>query len=430
MITLNQESLIIALICLIIGFLIGYIIQQIRIKNSQEQIQWLQNKQTELEKNKTELLLEVKELEKSLYALELHAESLNKENKEQKSDLLKLQEKFKNDFELLAHQILEKNSNKFTEQNQRNIAHILKPLSERIQAFENQLLENTKEHIAQHTSLKEQIKSLRELNVQVNEEAINLTRALKGDAKMRGNWGELILERVLEKSGLEKGREYTTQKAFIGLDGKSYIPDVVINLPEQKHIIIDSKVSLIAYEQYVNEEDELAKSQFLKQHIQSIHRHVEDLSSKNYQQLADLESPGFVLLFIPIEPAFALVLEADAQLYNKAFEKNIVIVTPTTLLATLRTIDSMWTNEKQQKNAIEIANNAGKLYDTFVSLVEEFERLGKQIDTTQRTFERAQRKLTGRGNMLRRIEDLKKMGATASKQLAPHILKEINSEEE
>lgn len=430
MLAFNQNTILIFLFFLILGILIGYIFQQFKTRPQAVKLDLLTQQLKALEAEKSKLNTENKDLEKSLFALEIHTEHLNKENKEQKAELLNLHEKFKKDFELLAHQILDQNSNKFAEQNQKNIAHILKPLSERILAFEHQILENTKEHIAQHSSLKEQIKSLKDLNIQINEEATNLTKALKGDAKMRGNWGELILERVLEKSGLEKGREYTTQKSFTGLDGRSYIPDVVINLPGQKHIVIDSKVSLIAYEQYVNEEDEHLRSQFLNQHLQSIHRHVEDLGDKNYQQLANLENPGFVLLFIPIEPAFALALEADTQLYNRAFEKNIVIVTPTTLLATLRTIDSMWTNEKQQKNAIDIANNAGRLYDSFVGLVEEFEKLGKQIETTQRTFHRTQTKLTGRGNIIRRIENLKKMGAKTSKQLAPHILKEISTEEE
>ncbi|HLW15172.1 MAG TPA: DNA recombination protein RmuC, partial [Flavobacteriaceae bacterium] len=340
-----------------------------------------------------------------------------------------LQEKFEKDFKLLAQDILKKNSDTFAKQNQDSIGNIIKPLEERIKQFEKQIHDTTKEDIDRHTTLREQIKSLRDLNIQISEEAVNLTKALKGDNKIQGNWGEMILERVLEKSGLEKGREYTTQEHFDTKEGRA-IPDVVVHLPDKKHIIIDSKVSLTAYERYINEEEENLKEISLKQHIQSIENHVNQLSEKNYHNLKSVNSPGFVLLFIPIEPAFAAALNEQANLYTKAFDKNIIIVTPTTLLATLRTIDTMWTNEKQQQNALEIARRAGALYDTFVNLTEELQKLGRQMQTTDRTYNQVMVKLTGRNNLIQRVDKLKRLGAQTTKNIDSKLLLHGNSEEE
>lgn len=240
---------------------------------------------------------------------------------------------------------------------------------------------------------------------------------------MQGNWGELILERVLEKSGLEKGREYEVQQSFVTEDGSRVQPDVVINLPDGKKMIVDSKVSLTAYERFINEEDEENKTAFLKEHVNSIRRHVEQLSGKNYHDLYQIESPDFVLLFIPMEPAFALALNEDNTLYNKAFEKNIVIVTPSTLLATLRTIDSMWTNQKQQENAYEIARQAGALYDKFEGFVSDLVKIGKKMDEAKSEYGNAMNKLVeGKGNLITSVEKLKKMGAKAKKSLPENIL--------
>jgi DNA recombination protein RmuC len=246
---------------------------------------------------------------------------------------------------------------------------------------------------------------------------------------MQGNWGELILERVLEKSGLEKDREYFVQQAHTDPQGNRVFPDVVIQLPDGKKMIVDSKVSLTAYEKYANEEDINLKATHLKEHVNSIRRHVEQLGDKNYHDLYQIESPDFVLLFIPIEPAFATALNEDTTLYNKAFEKNIVIVTPSTLLATLRTIDSMWTNQKQQENAFEIARQAGALYDKFEGFVTDLIRIGKKIDESKTEYDGAMNKLKeGKGNLITSVEKLKKMGAKAKKSLPEHLLKD--SEEE
>lgn len=355
-------------------------------------------------------------------------ENLWERNKEQKQEVEQLQEKFTKEFENLANKILDEKTTKFTEQNKENLKNILSPLQDKIQLFEKKVEDTHKESIDYHAALRQQILGLREMNEQMSKETLNLTKALKGDSKMQGNWGELILERVLEKSGLEKDREYFVQQSFVTEDGNRVFPDVIINLPDGKKMIVDSKVTLTAYERYINEEDDHLKAQFLKEHVVSINRHVEQLGSKNYHDLYQMESPDFVLLFIPIESAFALALNEDTSLYNKAFEKNIVIVTPSTLLATLRTIDSMWTNQKQQENALEIARQAGALYDKFEGFVSDLIKIGKKMDEAKVEYQGAMNKLVdGKGNLIISVEKLKKMGAKAKKSLPENIVNRANA---
>ncbi len=366
--------------------------------------------------------------EKDVLAIQLSKkendfENLWERNKEQKQEVEQLQEKFTKEFENLANKILEEKTNKFTEQNKENLKNILSPLQDKIQLFEKKVEDTHKESIDYHAALRQQILGLREMNEQMSKETLNLTKALKGDSKMQGNWGELILERVLEKSGLEKDREYFVQQSFVTEDGNRVFPDVVINLPDGKKMVVDSKVTLTAYERYINEESEELKTQYLKEHVISINRHVEQLGSKNYQDLYQMESPDFVLLFIPIESAFAIALNEDTSLYNKAFEKNIVIVTPSTLLATLRTIDSMWTNQKQQENALEIARQAGALYDKFEGFVSDLVKIGKKMEEAKVEYQGAMNKLVdGKGNLITSVEKLKKMGAKAKKSLPENII--------
>ena len=350
-------------------------------------------------------------------------ENLQEQNLKRDKELEQRQTELRKDFEILATKILEEKSKKFTDQNKENIKNILNPLQEKIQGFEKKVEASQKESISMHSALKEQLLGLKDLNQQMTKEATNLTRALKGDSKMQGNWGELVLERVLEKSGLEKDREYFVQQSFTREDGSRVMPDVVLHLPDSKKMIIDSKVSLTDYERLVNADEE-KKEMFLKAHTNSIKKHVEQLSDKNYQDLYDIESPDFVLMFIPIEPAFAVVVNEDNSIYNKAFEKNIVIVTPSTLLATLRTIDTMWNNEKQQRNALEIARQAGALYDKFEGLVKDLTGVGKKIDDAKKDYSAAMNKLVdGRGNLITSVEKLKKMGAKAKKSLPEAIIK-------
>ncbi|WP_040278057.1 DNA recombination protein RmuC [Psychroserpens damuponensis] len=339
------------------------------------------------------------------------------------------QSQLRKDFELLATKILDEKSEKFTLQNKENIKNILHPLQEKIQIFEKKVDDTQKESISMHSALKEQLLGLKDLNQQMTKEATNLTRALKGDSKMQGNWGELVLERVLEKSGLEKDREYFVQQNFTRADGTRVLPDIVLHLPDNKKMIIDSKVSLTDYERYVNAEND-ERNVYLKAHINSIKKHVDQLSEKKYEDLYDIESPDFVLLFIPIEPAFAIAINEDNSIYNKAFEKNIVIVTPSTLLATLRTVDSMWNNEKQQRNAIEIARQAGALYDKFEGLVKDLTGVGKKIDDAKRDYSSAMNKLVeGKGNLITSVEKLKKLGAKAKKSLPEPIIRRANDNE-
>jgi len=361
---------------------------------------------------------------------EVDFENLWQRNKEQKEEVEKLQEKFTKEFENLANKILDEKSSKFTEQNKENMKNILTPLQDKIHLFEKKVEDTHKESIDYHSALRQQILGLREMNLQMSKETLNLTKALKGDSKMQGNWGELILERVLEKSGLEKDREYFVQQSHTNSEGNRVFPDVVINLPDGKKMIVDSKVSLTAYEKFINEEDDSLKGSFLKEHVNSIKRHVEQLGEKNYHDLYQIESPDFVLLFIPMEPAFALALNEDTTLYNRAFEKNIVIVTPSTLLATLRTIDSMWANQKQQENAFEIARQAGALYDKFEGFVADLIKIGKKIDESKVEYQGAMNKLVdGKGNLITSVEKLKKMGAKAKKALPENILARAGKDE-
>ncbi|WP_333877532.1 DNA recombination protein RmuC [Flavobacterium sp.] len=429
------------LVALGIGFLAGKSMAKADAKSDKasleekingfiQQIEQLKLLLTQTQQERETIRTEKEALAIQLSKKEVDFDNLWERNKEQKEEVEKLQEKFTKEFENLANKILEEKTVKFTEQNKENLKNILSPLQDKIQLFEKKVEDSQKETHGYHSALREQLQHLKDQNLKISKEAENLTKALKGDSKMQGNWGELILERVLEKSGLEKGREYEVQQSFVTEEGNRVQPDVVINLPDGKKMIVDSKVTLTAYERYVNSDDEAEKSQHLKEHIIAIRRHVDQLSDKNYQDLYQMESPDFVLLFIPIESAFALALNEDNTLYNKAFEKNIVIVTPSTLLATLRTIDSMWTNQKQQENAVEIARQAGALYDKFEGFVSDLIKIGKKMDEAKTEYQSAMNKLVdGKGNLINSVEKLKKMGAKAKKALPENILSRAEKDE-
>ena len=434
--------LLVGILCMALGAALGWIISNLKKKSEMGGLtERLSQEQQKLEEAKSAFAKAQQETtnlrkEKDFFQNELTARNVAFENIEERmneksQELEKLQEKFTKDFEIVASKILDEKSNKFTLQNQLSLDKILKPLQEKIQTFEKRVEDTNKEAIDRTSALREQIKNLSALNEQMSQEANNLTKALKGDSKMQGNWGELVLERVLEKSGLEKDREYFIQQSFTTDEGNRVLPDVVIHLPDHKKMIVDSKVSLRAYERFVNEEDAEQQGIHLKQHLTDLKRHVQQLSDKNYQDLYEIESPDFVLLFIPIEPAFAIAINADNQLYNQAFEKNIVIVTPSTLLATLRTIDSMWNNEKQQQNAIEIARQAGGLYDKFHGLMTDLTAVGKKMDDAKLGYSAAMNKLVeGNGNLITRVEKLKKMGAKAKKALPEALIKRANADDD
>lgn len=423
-----------------IGYALGHYIQKLKTKSilgaqQEKEQQLLQTLETHrqqmdgLTAEKNALSQEKEQLGRQVVRYEADMENLLQRNKEQKEEVAEIQEKFTKEFEVLANKILEEKSSKFTEQNQKNIKDILLPLQERIHHFEKKVEDSQKENIGIHSALKEQLLNLQNQNLKITQEAENLTKALKGDSKMQGNWGELVLERVLEKSGLDKDLGYSVQQSFTREDGSRVLPDVIIHLPNGNKMVVDSKVSLTDYERYVNAEEE-DKERYLKSHVNSLKTHVEQLSAKNYHDLYEMESPDFVLMFVPIEPAFAVAANYDSTLYSRAFERNIVIVTPTTLLATLRTIDTMWNNEKQQRNALEIAQQAGRLYDSFTLLTDELLKVGNQIGTVQKSYQGVMTKLTGKGNLINRVETLKKLGAKASKNIDEKLLKRAREDDE
>ena len=425
----------------ILGALLGVMFMKLKAKSEKSTLEERQNQMSltiddlkiaisNLEAERDRFRDEREGLNIELTQRNTEFENLQQQNLKRDTELEQRQEELRNEFKLLANTILEEKSNKFTEQNKENIKNILNPLEEKIKTFEKKVEDTQKESISMHSALKEQLLGLKDLNLQMTKEATNLTKALKGDSKMQGNWGELVLERVLEKSGLEKDREYFVQQSFTLDDGSRVLPDVVLHLPDGKKMIIDSKVSLTDYERLVNAEKE-DEAMYLKAHVNSIKKHVDQLSEKNYQDLYDIASPDFVLMFVPIEPAFAIAVNDDNSLYNKAFEKNIVIVTPSTLLATLRTIDTMWNNEKQQRNAIEIARQAGALYDKFEGLVKDLTGVGKKIDAAKTDYSSAMNKLVeGKGNLVTSVQKLKKMGAKAKKELPEAIIKRAEENED
>lgn len=358
------------------------------------------------------------DLDRKLAELNADYRNLKQKLEEQKTELAGMQEQLKEQFENLANRILEEKSEKFTRQNRENLDRLLKPLGENLESFKKKVEETYNEENRQRATLKEQIRQMAELNQQMSEDAKNLAKALKGDSKAQGNWGEVILERILERSGLTKGREYEIQQSSTTEDGRRLQPDVVVHLPEEKYLIIDSKVSLTAYERYVSADTEAETETALKQHIASLRAHIKGLSAKNYQQIHGDRSPDFVLLFVPIEPAFAAALHADGNLYYEAFERNIVIVSPSTLLATLATISSVWKQEYRNENVREIAKRGGALYDKFVLFLESMEEIGLRIKQTQASYEEAVQRLSkGRGNVIRQVEMLKEMKVDTTKKL-------------
>jgi len=363
------------------------------------------------------------ELNNKLTASVTEYNNLLKKLEEQKAEIDQLQEKFRLEFKNLANDILDEKTQKFTELNKIKLEELLKPLGDKIRDFEKKVEETYDKESKQRFSLEKEIKSLAELNQQISQDAKNLTTALKLDTKKQGNWGELVLERVLESSGLVKGQEYIREFSTKSELGDTYRPDVIVNLPDNKHIIVDSKVSLLAYNEFVNADTQEERDKYLKLHILALKNHVRLLSEKTYQNLEAFDTPDYVLLFIPIESSFSLALQTDVELFNYAWEKNVVIVSPTTLLATLKTVASIWKHEKQTQNAIKIAREGGLLYDKFVSFLQDLEKIGNQIDATKRLYDEAHKKLsTGSGNIIGKVERLKEMGAKASKEIPRSLL--------
>ncbi len=419
---LDQDSTLLFLFTLtIISWILFYLYHKSTMESYVDKVTQLENENTTLSTELHKQKMLPNETAVKYAALVTEHNNLQSRFIEVTTDTQKMSERFEN----LATKILEEKAEKFDEVQRKGITEILAPLKERIVTFEQKVEATNKESIERHSSLKQQIIGLAALNEKMSKEAINLTKALKGDSKQQGNWGELILESILDKSGLQKDREYFVQKSLTDEEGKRFQPDVVICLPDGKKLIVDSKVSLKAYDQLVNAENEEASNAAQKLHTHSVKRHIENLAEKNYHDLYKIESPDFVLMFVPIDTAFSAALSGNADLYNYAFEKNIVIVTPSTLLATLKTVETMWRNENQNRYAIDIASEAGKMYDKFSAFVADLEKLGKQIDTTQLTYQESMKKLHfGRGDLISRAEKLKSLGAKANKQLPKHLIEE------
>ncbi len=338
---------------------------------------------------------------------------------------------FGNQFQLLANQILEEKSKKFADQNQANLGGILLPLHEKIKEFQAQVATTYDKESKERLTLKNEIERLAALNGKMSEDAINLTQALKGSNKTQGIWGEMVLETVLESSGLRRGEEYQVQTSFQRDDGGQHRPDVIIYLPESRHMVVDAKMSLVAYERYVSSVNEEERAESLKQHLISVRAHIKDLSNKNYQTLTGLKAPDFVMLFVAVEPAFMLAFSHDQGLFNDALARNVLLVSPSTLLANLRTIAYIWRQEKQNHNAQEIAQQCAKLYDKFVGFVDDLEDIGKKLGQTQKSFDEAKSKLSsGRGNLIRQVEQVKKLGVKPTKKLPAHLLDEDEPDDE
>lgn len=355
-------------------------------------------------------------------------DSLKSKLDEEGKRLVEQQKQLQTQFENMANTILEKKSEKFAEQNQKNIDQILKPLGEKISNFEKSVTDKYVKDQEGRAGLAQQIKLLQEANQKISQDAINLTKALKGDSKVQGDWGELQLEVLLEKSGLNKGIQFRTQNSMKDEEGNEKRPDCIIDLPDNKNLIIDSKVSLTAYEQFVNAEDELQKQIFLKQHLESLKKHIKDLASKDYPSLYSINTPDYVLMFIPIEPALTSALQEDADIFNFALNKNIILVSTSTLMATMRTVSFIWQQENQKKNVLEIARQSGALYEKFCGFVSDLEGIGKAIDTAHKKYESAQNKLhTGRGNLVTSVEKIKKLGAKTNKSISQDLLDKSES---
>ena len=381
--------------------------------------------------NNNELVQQIIDLKSELSAKEERIKILNEKIKDVQETKKESEERLTKEFENLANKILDLNSEKFKKQNKEQIDTLLSPLSEQIEKFKKKVEDTNEKGVERNAMLMQKIISLESLNNKLSQDAINLANALKGDSKTQGDWGEIRLELLLEKSGLTNGVHFSTQAGYKDYEGKLKKPDFIVNLPENKHLIIDSKVSLTAYLEYYNAKDEITEQQAIKRHLNSIKRHYMELSDKDYPNLYGINTPDHVLMFVPNEPALMLALNEDKNLYLNALEKNIVLVSASTLLATLSTVASIWKQEDQKRNALEIAKEGGLLYDKFEGFVQDLIKVGKSIKSSKESYEDAMNKLTeGRGNIIKKIENLKDLGAKTKKNLPQNITDIANKDED
>ncbi len=372
-----------------------------------------------LQANESKLQERCKNLELQYAVLQTkHEEQLNASA--QKLELLqKAKEDLNREFKLLANKIFEDKAEQFSHTSQEQLSLMLKPFREQITAFSKEAKERSASHLKETYLLKDELSRLKEMNSQLSQDAINLTKALKGENKTQGNWGEIVLENILEQSGLRKGVEYELQVNLKSSEGKTYFPDVIIHMPEERDIIVDSKVSLVAYERFISAEDESVKKLSLKEHINSIKSHVKELSEKKYEKLVGINTLDFVLLFMPIEGAFLLALEQDGEFFKSAYEQNILVVSPSTLLVTLRTIEHIWRTQRQEEHALKIANEAEAMYDKLVGFVEELKKVGTHLQKAQESYDTSMNRLSsGRGNVIKRAQNIVKLGLKPKKKLS------------
>ena len=398
---------------------------QERSENLQQQAQQLEQQRQEQNLQQQQLQQQLNQLQQQL-ATEQEARTQQQRSAEEKLALLEQnKEQLLKEFEHLSNKIFEQKQQQFGEQSQKGLNSLLMPFKDQLEGLRKKVDDVYVNDVKDRTELKTQIENLHKLNQQITAEAHALTTALRGEKKMQGNWGEMVLETVLDRSGLRKGEEYQREQSHQNDDGKTYRPDVIINLPENKHIIVDSKVSLNAYTDYVNAETDIERDAAARRHVEAIRNHIRSLSDKAYQQLTGLNSPDFVFLFMPIEPAFMLAFQQDEALFNEAFERRIVVVTPTTLLATLRTVASIWAIERRSKSTEKLADQAAKVYDKLVIVVEKFEKVGNQLETVQKTYSDAWNSMkSGRGNLLSQSEKFLQLGVRAKKELSRDLSEE------
>lgn len=388
------------------------------VANQAEQLSRLQREKDDLAALRDQLTAERQRLSSQIAELNTALESERSQTEEKLTLLKNAEEQLSNRFKTLASEILEDKTKRFTEQNQTNINQLLEPLKVKITEFQGKVQEVYVQEGKDRSALAEQVKQLMALNNQLSADAHNLTRALKGQAKTQGNWGELILERVLEASGLRRDHEYDVQESHTRADGTRAQPDVVVHLPEDRHLIVDAKVSLNAYEEYANAETDHQRDAAMKRHLDSVRTHIRELSEKNYQQLYGLQSLDFVLMFIPVEPAFMLAISHDSELWQDAWKKSVLLVSPSTLLFVVRTVAHLWRQEQQNRNAQEIASRGAELYDKLAGFVEDLDSLGTKLQQAQKAYDGAYNKFTGgRGNVIRQAEMLKELGVKPTKQL-------------
>ena len=365
-------------------------------------------------------------LESELIASKNKLEDVVKLHEQQKQESQQAKDAMRNEFKVLAQSILEEKSKQFKSTNSQELDKLLAPFKQKLEDFEKTVKDNHQEEVKSTTAMMEHIKALQQMNSNLTEQANGLVKALRGDNKTQGNWGEFVLEKALEMSGLTKDKEYSVQNSSTTSSGKRLQPDVIIHLPENKKIIIDSKVSLVAWEAYMNADDDKEAQNNMKALVTSLQTHIKGLSDKDYTQLYGVDTPEFVLLFIPVEAAFMEVTKYDQELYEYAFSRRIILVSTSTLLATLKTIAMAWRQEKQAKNVIEIAEAGGRLYDKFVGLINNIEKLGSQFTTAQNTYNDTMTKLKGRGGLLMQVERLKTLGSKTKKSLDPDLLAEAS----